>query len=76
MIKDLQQSVANQAPLPPPPLRSQTINELKSTLMGQLVIDGSPEDVDLVQALQRQAAIQKAAYDVQRDALEEDRRRN
>ena len=62
--------------LPPPPPQSRTINKLKTALMAQLLVDGAPEDTDLVRVLQRQAAIQKAAYDVQRDALEEDRRRN
>ena len=53
-----------------------TINELKTTLMAQLMIDGAPEDTDLVRALQRQATIQKSVYDIQRETLEEDQRRS
>ena len=33
LFKDVQQSIANQAPQPPPPPRAQTINELKYALM-------------------------------------------
>jgi uncharacterized protein YeeX (DUF496 family) len=40
------------------------------------MVDGAPEDTDLVRALQRQASIQKSVLDVQREALDEDRRRS
>ena len=52
------------------------MNELKTTLMAQHMIDGAPEDKDLIRALQRQTAIQKSVYDIQRETLEEDRRRS
>ena len=52
------------------------MNELKTALMAQLMLDGAPEDVDLVRALQRQATIQKSVLDIQREALDEDRRRS
>jgi len=74
-IHDFQQSIAN-IPPPPPLSRNQTINELKTALMAQLMVDGTPEDTDLVRALQRQAAIQKSVYDIQKEALDEDLRRS
>ena len=40
------------------------------------MVDGAPEDTDLIRALQRQAAIQKSILDVKREALDEDRRRS
>ena len=77
LIQDLQQSItATIPPPPPPPPRTQTVNELKTALMAQLMLDGVLENVDLVRALQRQAAIQKSVLDIQRETLDEDRRRS
>ena len=73
-LHEFQQTITAAIPPPPPPPRTQTINELKTALMAQLMLDGAPEDVDLVRALQRQAAIQKSVLDIQRETLDEDRR--
>ena len=40
------------------------------------MIDGAPEDTDLVRALQRQSVIQKSVYDLKRETIEEDRWRS
>ena len=52
------------------------MNELKTALMAQLMLDGAPEDVDLVLSLQRQTAIQKYVLDIQREPMDEDRRQS
>ena len=75
-LQDLQQSITATIPPPPPHPRTQTVNELKTTLMAQIMLDGALDDVDLVRVLQRQAAIQKSVLDAQREAIDEDRRRS
>ena len=76
LIQDLKDSITANIIPPPPPPRTQTVNDLKTALMAQLVLDGAPEDVDLVRALQRQATIQKSVLDAQREAIDEARRQS
>ena len=75
-LHEFQQTITVAIPPPPPPPCTQTLNELKTSLMAELMLDGAPYDLDLVRALQRQAAIQKSILDIQRETLDEDRRQS